>query len=65
MPSLKSVEKVRECFSVDLEKTNYTEELWYSMRKSEVAGKYVRLVQDMHEGSEPVVTLGSRWDRIV
>lgn len=51
--------------SVDLEKTNDTEELWYSMRKSEVAGKYVRLVQDMYEGSEPVVTLGSWWDRIV
>ncbi|KAK3513513.1 hypothetical protein QTP70_015480, partial [Hemibagrus guttatus] len=31
------------------------EELWYCMRKSEVAEKYVRVVQDMHERSRTVV----------
>ena len=31
------------------------EELWYYMRKSGMAEKYVQLVQDMYEGSETVV----------
>ncbi|KAK3511494.1 hypothetical protein QTP70_009010 [Hemibagrus guttatus] len=31
------------------------EELWYCMRKSEVAEKYVRVVQDMYERSRTVV----------
>ncbi|KAK3570792.1 hypothetical protein QTP86_026343 [Hemibagrus guttatus] len=31
------------------------EELWYCMRKSGVAEKYVRVVQDMYEGSRTVV----------
>ena len=30
-------------------------ELWYCMRKSGVAEKYVRLLRDMYEGSETVV----------
>ena len=34
------------------------EELWYCMRKSGMVEKYVRLDQDMYEGSETVV----RWN---
>ena len=43
---------------VDLEKVYDRvprDELWYCMRKSEMAEKYVRLVQDTCEGSETVV----------
>ncbi|KAK3510330.1 hypothetical protein QTP70_001350 [Hemibagrus guttatus] len=43
---------------VDLEKACDRvprEELWYCMRKSGVAEKYVRVVQDMYEGSRTVV----------
>ncbi|KAK3507820.1 hypothetical protein QTP70_000887 [Hemibagrus guttatus] len=46
------------CVSVDLEKAYDRvprEELWYCMRKSEVAEKYVRVVQDMYERSRTVV----------
>ena len=46
------------CVFVDLEKANDRvprEELWYCMRKSEMAEKYVRFVQDMNEGSKTVV----------
>ena len=46
------------CVLVDLEKAYdrvLREELWYSMRKSGIVKKYVRLVQDMYEESETVV----------
>ena len=58
------MEKYREgqrelhCVFVNLEKAYDrvpSEELWYCMRKSGIVGKYVRLVQDMYEGSETVV----------
>ena len=60
------MEKYREgqrefhCVFVDLKKAYNTvsrEELWwYCMRKSGMAEKYVRLVQDMYEESETVVS---------
>ncbi|KAK3523752.1 hypothetical protein QTP70_009235 [Hemibagrus guttatus] len=46
------------CVFVDLEKACDRlprEELWYCMRKSGVAEKYVRVVQDMYERSRTVV----------
>ena len=46
------------CVIVDLEKAYdkvLREELWCCMRKSEMAEKYVQLVQDMYEGSKTVV----------
>ncbi|KAK3540824.1 hypothetical protein QTP86_002367 [Hemibagrus guttatus] len=46
------------CMFVDLEKAYdrvSREELWYCMRKSGVAEKYVRVVQDMYERSRTVV----------
>ncbi|XP_061649478.1 band 4.1-like protein 5 isoform X3 [Phyllopteryx taeniolatus] len=58
------LEKYREgqkelhCVFVDLEKAYDRvprEELWYCMRKSGVAEKYVRIIQDMYEGSRTVV----------
>ena len=43
---------------VDIEKAYdkvTIEELWYCMRESGMAEKYVRLVQDVYKGSETVV----------
>ncbi|KAK3570616.1 hypothetical protein QTP86_023805 [Hemibagrus guttatus] len=48
----------RHCVFVDLEKAYDRvprEELWYCMRKSGVAEKYVRVVQGMYERSRTVV----------
>ena len=58
------MEKYREgqrelhCVFVDLEKAYdrfSREELWYCMEKSGMEEKYVRLVQNMYEGSGTVV----------
>ncbi|KAK3548755.1 hypothetical protein QTP70_020328 [Hemibagrus guttatus] len=48
----------KHCVFVDLEKAYDRvprEELWYCMRKSGVAERYVRVVQDMYERSRTVV----------
>ncbi|MCJ8745636.1 hypothetical protein PDJAM_G00132350 [Pangasius djambal] len=48
-----------QCVFVDLEKAYDRvprEELWYCMRKSGVAEKYVRVVQDMYERSRTVLS---------
>ncbi|KAK3566085.1 hypothetical protein QTP86_025540 [Hemibagrus guttatus] len=59
---LRVVQVVRTVFkSPDLEKVYDRvprEELWYCMRKSGVAEKYVRVVQDMYERSRTVVRCG-------
>ena len=50
--------KELHCVFVDLEKAYDKvprEELWYCMRKSRVAEKYVKVVQDMYEGSVTTV----------
>ena len=58
------IEKYREgqrelyCVFVNLKKAYEnvaSEELWYCMKKLGMVKKYVRLVQDMYEGSETVV----------
>ena len=51
-------QKVLHCVFVDLEKAYDKvprEEVWYCMRKSGLAEKYVRIVQDMYDGSTTAV----------
>ncbi|KAK3553808.1 hypothetical protein QTP70_012224 [Hemibagrus guttatus] len=55
------------CVFVDLEKVYDRvprEELWYCMRKSGVAEKYVRVVQDMYERSRTVVRCAVVMDQL-
>ncbi|KAK3543384.1 hypothetical protein QTP70_018408, partial [Hemibagrus guttatus] len=58
MEKYRDVQRELHCVFVDLEKAYDRvprEELWYCMRKSGVAEKYVRVVQDMYERSRTVV----------
>ncbi|KAK3560239.1 hypothetical protein QTP86_003045 [Hemibagrus guttatus] len=58
MENYRDGQKELHCVFVDLEKAYDRvprEELWYCMRKSGVAEKYVRVVQDMYERSRTVV----------
>ncbi|KAK3544003.1 hypothetical protein QTP70_032763, partial [Hemibagrus guttatus] len=55
------------CVFIDLEKAYDRvprEELWYCMRKSGVAEKYVRVVQDMYERSRTVVRCAVVMDQL-
>ncbi|KAK3575213.1 hypothetical protein QTP86_021994 [Hemibagrus guttatus] len=58
MEKYRNGQRELHCVFVDLEKAYDRvprEELWYCMRKSGVAEKYVRVVQDMYERSRTVV----------
>ncbi|KAK3553039.1 hypothetical protein QTP86_031195 [Hemibagrus guttatus] len=58
MEKFRDGQRELHCVFVDLEKAYDRvprEELWYCMRKSGVAEKYVRVVQDMYERSRTVV----------
>ena len=58
MEKYREGQKELHCVFVDLEKAYDKvprEEVWYCMRKSGLAEKYVRIVQDMYDGSTTAV----------
>ena len=58
MEKYREGQKELHCVFVDLEKASDKvprEEVWYCMRKSGLAEKYVRIVQDMYDGSTTAV----------
>ena len=58
MEKYREGQKELHCVFVDLEKAYDKvprEEVWYCMRKSGLADKYVRIVQDMYDGSTTAV----------
>ena len=58
MEKYREGQKELQCVFVDLEKAYDKvprEEVWYCMRKSGLAEKYVRIVQDMYDGSTTAV----------
>ena len=58
MEKYREGQKELHCVFVDLEKAYHKvprEEVWYCMRKSGLAEKYVRIVQDMYDGSTTAV----------
>ena len=58
MEKYRDCQKELHCVRVDIEKAYYKvprEELWYCMRKSGLAEKYVRIIQDMYDDSTTTV----------
>ncbi|KAK3534979.1 hypothetical protein QTP70_001936 [Hemibagrus guttatus] len=67
MENYRDGQRELHCVFVDLEKAYDRvprEELWYCMRKSGVAEKYVRVVQDMYERSRTVVRCAVVMDQL-